>query len=701
MPPPAAGTPGPVVDASGPVKSTRAAPSSRPARATAGRSVAELAKIIVGGIAGLILAVLILNYLSGIDLLGWSASARKEEAEPKKVAVKVPRKVQSPPSTNGKRSSPSAESRDPPLPDQGNPTSPVAPPKSSANPTSASRPPEVSPSPSINSPPDQTPPRSLADLANQNGNPSSAPPVKKSPAPSADEQATKLAAIKEIYKTEFAAASKPGGAPEFPEFLLRTAVKVEGDPVARYVLYAEAYHQACGASDILTAAETLDKLETEFEEQPFPRRFELLTKMATVAKSSDERESLARAALELVDHALAQGKIEEADKLARIADTQTKIIIDKELRAKAIATLQTTSDLSKDFAAVAKARETLAQTPDDPAANLAVGRYRCLVEGNWKEGIPHLTKSDDSAIKAAAEQDQAGPAGDVTAGALGDTWYDLAKGGKGTNFYGRADFWYQQAMAGESGLALVRLKKRREEIASLKLPPRVLEGAQEELPCRSAREMVLGGEQGGTTDLLALINPQTAKPNSWDKSGGVWTSPAAAQGTAAFLETTFQPPRREYSLQARIRRSSQSDPKGRPAGGVIFGLTHKGKRFALVIDELAADGQRLSYLTMGSAPEAKNPSVVRYSQMRLRSDDVVCNVASDKITVHLNGTLLLQYQGDMSVLALPPGSPFLPAKPFFYAQDRGINVIDRWGISPLAQPGAQSDAPQVKSNKQR
>jgi len=63
--------------------------------------------------------------------------------------------------------------------------------------------------------------------------------------------------------------------------------------------------------------------------------------------------------------------------------------------------------------------------------------------------------------------------------------------------------------------------------------------------------------------------------------------------------------------------------------------------------------------------------------------DVVCHVASDRITVLIGGARLLEYTGDMSALAIPPGSKFTPAKPFFYAQEGGINVLERWSVSPL------------------
>ena len=135
-------------------------------------------------------------------------------------------------------------------------------------------------------------------------------------------------------------------------------------------------------------------------------------------------------------------------------------------------------------------------------------------------------------------------------------------------------------------------------------------------------------------------------------------------------------------MYARVTRNEDRTSKGNPAGGVMFGLTQKGKRFCLVIDELARNGQRLSYLTMGAAGESQNSSVVRDFQIRLRSDDVVCHVAADKITVLINGTQLLQYSGDMNVLDLPP--KLASSKPFFYAQEGGVNTVDRWSIGPLA-----------------
>lgn len=671
------------------LSNARSSKSNSQAKGTAGRRAAELAKVIAGGIAGVIVAVLILNYFVGIDPLGWSVSARKKEAAPKKVAaVKAPVGKQ----TIVKKSpAPPAELSGPIVP---NPTEPSAADNSRPSLSPENAPPGngdklpksekgLSSLPPIERSPSEE--RSLADLTNP-GPTSSLAAAKKSPSLSTAEYASKLAAIKDIYKAEFAAV-KPGANPEFVQFLLTTATKVEGDSAARYVLYMEAFRQACSGSQFDTAAESLSKMETEFESEPFAPRYELLTRMAQSAKTNDARFIAAKGALSLLDHALVLGKVDEADKLARIADAQTKYFVNKEMRAQAVEALQTTSELLSDLKLVNVAQEKLAQAPDDPTAHLAIGRYRCLVEGNWPAGLVHLARGNDETIKTAAGLDLAGPSSDVTAGRIGDAWYEIAKEGKGQSFFGRADYWYQKGMETETGLVLVRLKQRREEISKLKLPPRVLGQTQAHLQWPTARELLSGGVNAASIDLLPLVISQTLMPQKgWSGNGGARTTPAAAQNGYAFFESSFPPPKAEYTMRARITRNADQDSKGRPAGGVMFGLTQKGKRFALVIDELAPGNQRVAYLTMGSATAASlNSSMVKYSRFRIRSDEVICNVANDKITVLVGGTQLLQYSGDMSALAIPPDTKNVPDRPFFYAQEFGINTIDRWSVGPLVK----------------
>jgi hypothetical protein len=62
----------------GPSSSRPYRPSSRPVQRDEGISLRHIVQIVVGGVAGLGIAVLLLNYFVGTDMLGWSARSRKQ-----------------------------------------------------------------------------------------------------------------------------------------------------------------------------------------------------------------------------------------------------------------------------------------------------------------------------------------------------------------------------------------------------------------------------------------------------------------------------------------------------------------------------------------------------------------------------------------------------------------------------------------------
>ncbi len=46
----------------------------------------------------------------------------------------------------------------------------------------------------------------------------------------------------------------------------------------------------------------------------------------------------------------------------------------------------------------AQSQEKLKESPDDPAANLAVGSYLCFNKDQWERGLPMLAKGSDPAL---------------------------------------------------------------------------------------------------------------------------------------------------------------------------------------------------------------------------------------------------------------------------------------------------------------
>jgi len=91
----------------------------------------------------------------------------------------------------------------------------------------------------------------------------------------------------------------------------------------------------------------------------------------------------------------------------------------------------------------------LEQTPDDPEANEAVGRFLCYVKGDWKGGLPLLEKAKDTELRALAARDKGvDPADSALHAALGDDWWKVASKLKGTesrNVANRAAYWWKVA----------------------------------------------------------------------------------------------------------------------------------------------------------------------------------------------------------------------------------------------------------------
>jgi sulfatase modifying factor 1 len=114
------------------------------------------------------------------------------------------------------------------------------------------------------------------------------------------------------------------------------------------------------------------------------------------------------------------------------------------------------------------ALRTLADKPDDSAANLAVGKFTCFTQGNWDRGLPFLAKGSNVAWRDLAQQDIAAPTGAAQL-LLADAWWDAAEKGEKddkTPLQTRAAFWYRLSLPKVTGLAKVKVEKRLEAVAA-------------------------------------------------------------------------------------------------------------------------------------------------------------------------------------------------------------------------------------------
>jgi hypothetical protein len=109
-----------------------------------------------------------------------------------------------------------------------------------------------------------------------------------------------------------------------------------------------------------------------------------------------------------------------------------------------------------------KAEAALAANPNDPAANLALGKYLAFQKNEWAAAMPRLAKGADAVLKALAEKELTEPRTGPEKMDLGEAWADAAPKlpALKKNILDRATHWYVQAWPSVDGPSKDKLRER-------------------------------------------------------------------------------------------------------------------------------------------------------------------------------------------------------------------------------------------------
>ena len=132
----------------------------------------------------------------------------------------------------------------------------------------------------------------------------------------------------------------------------------------------------------------------------------------------EQKIALAEIALQGVDDAVAGDDFDVAKKAGRLANQLAHLSKNKELIQRVAAKGKQVVAAAKACADVQAAMATLKEKPDDPDANLTVGKDQCFNRGNWEKGLPKLAMGSDVRLRALAAKDIAG-ANSPSAGGVG------------------------------------------------------------------------------------------------------------------------------------------------------------------------------------------------------------------------------------------------------------------------------------------
>src|SRR5262249_23535164 len=99
-----------------------------------------------------------------------------------------------------------------------------------------------------------------------------------------------------------------------------------------------------------------------------------------------------------------------------------------------------------------------------------LGKYACLIKGNWERGAPLLAKGRDAVWKALGERELARPKEPRKQVDVGDECARLAEGAQGQakrNLQRRALHWYRLSLPKLAGLTRVRVERETRELGKL------------------------------------------------------------------------------------------------------------------------------------------------------------------------------------------------------------------------------------------
>jgi formylglycine-generating enzyme required for sulfatase activity len=407
-------------------------------------------------------AAAVLAVLGGV--LGWLLSGGNRPASPAgQVASATPARVAQEPSRPKPATDRPAPVASPPQPE-------------------ASQPPMAKPTPQPRLEP-KAPPRESPKVAAtpaaketkgppaEEAEPAPVPMPARLPAPSPEACEKALTVVQETYKEQYAQARSPAEKQALANKLLDKARQTAGDPAARYVLLQSAHAVAVRAGDGAAAMEMADEMARLYEVDVLEMKAQAVGAMLTAARTAAQQKLAIQRAQALMDEAVHENQPEAVKKLGQ----QLTSLAHKNRDDDLLKSLSAFSKRAKERAAAEQkfqqAQETLKESPDDAVANLAAGRYLCLVQGDWAHGLPHLAKGSDPVMSKAAATELSAPPQDAAGQAqLADAWWGLARSRRPPErdlLLVRADWWYEQARgAAPAGPLKARVEERLADIAS-------------------------------------------------------------------------------------------------------------------------------------------------------------------------------------------------------------------------------------------
>jgi len=281
------------------------------------------------------------------------------------------------------------------------------------------------------------------------------------PPPEAAALKTAEKLIRDVFKDDYS-RKDPASRRTLAAKLLKQAGETADDPTARFVLFTEARDIAADAGDVKTALAAALQQAKIYAVDPIATK-RLALDRARKTAGPEDLQAAAEAYLQLSEEAVASEDFDGAQAALKEAEQAALKAKNLPLVARIRTKTKDAAAMKSDAVRLAEARKKLETAPEDPGANLVLGRHLCFTRGEWTKGLPLLAAGADNALKALAQKDLANPGEAAEQVALGDQWWDLAEkeeGSAASFIGGRAWMWYDRAQPQVTGLLRAKIEKR-------------------------------------------------------------------------------------------------------------------------------------------------------------------------------------------------------------------------------------------------
>jgi hypothetical protein len=292
-------------------------------------------------------------------------------------------------------------------------------------------------------------------------------PQQRAPVPSDTAQREAIGMVKELFLVKYQEADNAKDKQAVAKDMLTKSSQISSDLPGKYVMLTTAQKIALETGDVDTARSALDALVQTFQFDPYAMKVALLKKTSTSKEKESFDTRLMDEARQMMEEAVKRDDFPTAKDMLDVALTTARRLVDKKATPELTKRGRQIDKLAASYVKLKAVLATVGDAAEDEKVSEQVGRYYCLMKGDWKQGLPHLARGANANLRRLAQRDLESPTDAARQLELADGWWNestTANAPEDEQLRQRAAWWYENANKNlPQGLAKLKAELRIKE----------------------------------------------------------------------------------------------------------------------------------------------------------------------------------------------------------------------------------------------